>query len=141
MKIFESRKLTDAEFVERTRKQLQKSRRWAWICLIGSGMFVAFFFWFFYIVIDMIGGFWNKDSAANQHLQNSMEWYRIGLATGACLGGFAMLLLVKAFWYFCEFLMMLSGNRRDKLLVAYYDQLHPLDAKAPAPSNAGKFSN
>jgi hypothetical protein len=63
------------------------------------------------------------------------------LATGAFFGGFAMLLLVKVFWYFCEFLMLLAGNRRDKLLVACYDQLHPLDAKAPAPSRAEKFSH
>lgn len=89
--------------------------------------------------IRMIGGFGDNDTAISQHLQNSMEWYRIGLATGACFGGVAVLLLVKAFWYFGEFLTMLAGNRRDRLLVAYYDQLHPLDAKAPAPSSAPTF--
>jgi len=135
MNIFKSPKLADAEFVEKTRKQLQKSRRWAWIGLIGSAMFVVFFFWFLFVVVGFIGGFWDKDTAINQHFQSSMQWYRIGIATGAGFGIVATIFLGKAALYFYKFLEMLAGNRRDKLLVAYYDQLHPLDAKAPAPSN------
>jgi hypothetical protein len=61
------------------------------------------------------------------------------LATGACFGGFAVLLLVKVAFYFFEFLTLLVGRRQDKLLVVFYDQLHPLDAKAPAPSSAENF--
>jgi hypothetical protein len=140
MNIFQSRKLTDTEFVEKIRKQLQKSKRWAWFMLIFSGAALALFVWVIFIAIDFAGS-WNQDNSHDQRLSNWLEWYRIGLATGACFGGFAMLLLVKVFWYFCEFLMLLTGNRRDKLLVTYYEQLHPLDAKAPAPSSAEIFSH
>jgi hypothetical protein len=139
MKLFQSRKLTDAEFVERTRKKLQKGKRWAWFMLIFSGAMLALFVWFLFIVIDLTGGAWNKDTVINQRLQSSMEWYRIGLATGACFGGFAMLLLVKVGSYFYEFLTLLAGRRQDKLLVAYYDQLYPLEAKAPAPSSVPRY--
>ncbi|HVU26676.1 MAG TPA: hypothetical protein VHG71_02945 [Verrucomicrobiae bacterium] len=140
MNIFQSRKLTDAEFVEKIRKQLQKSKYWAWFMLFFSGAMLVLFFWFLYLMIDFAGS-WSEDNSHDKNLANWLYWYRIGLATGACFGGFAMLLLVKVFWYFCEFLMLLTGNRRDKLLVDCYDQLHPLDAKAPAPSSIEKFSH
>src|SRR5580704_7658432 len=130
MKIFPSDKLSDAEFVEKVRKQLRKGRRWAWFGLIASGMFVVLFFYFMYAAVVIVGGFSSDDNRVNHHLQNSMEWYRMGLATGACFGFLASFFLVKAFWYFAEFLLLLVGNRRDRLLVASYDQLHPLEAKA-----------
>ena len=140
MKIFQSRKLTDVEFVEQTRKKIQKGKRWAWFMLFFSGAMLVFFVWLLFVAIDFAGS-WSKDSSHDQHLSNWLEWYRIGLATGACFGGFAMLLLVKVAFYFYEFLTLLVGRRQDKLLIAYYDQLHPLDAKAPAPSSAEKFSH
>jgi hypothetical protein len=139
MKIFPWSDLSDTEFVEKVRKQLRKGRRWAWLGLIGSGISIALFFFFIYVVVTIVGGFSSDDNRVNQHLQNSMQWYRTGLATGVCFGFFATFLLVKAFWYFAEFLLLLAGNRRDRLLVAFYDQLHPLDAKAPAPSTAEKI--
>src|SRR5215469_8747042 len=140
MKIFPSSNLSDAEFVEKVRKQVRKGRRWAWVGLIGSGMFIALFCYFLYVVVTIVGGFSSKDNDVNQHLRTSVEWYRTGLATGVCFGVFATFLLAKAFWYFAEFLLLLAGNRRDKLLVALYDEIHPLDAKAPAPSTAEKIS-
>ncbi|HTR42625.1 MAG TPA: hypothetical protein VMH87_13515 [Pseudomonadales bacterium] len=141
MKIFPSSNLSDAEFVEKVRKQLRKGRRWAWMGLIGSVMFVVLFVWFIYVIVTIVGGFSSKDSSVNQHLQTSMEWYRTGLATGVCFGVFATFLLAKAFWCYAEFLLLLAGNRRDKLLIALYDELHPLEAKAPAPSTAEKTSH
>ena len=102
--------------------------------LFFSAVMLALFVWFLFIALDFAGS-WSEDNSYDKHLSNWLEWYRIGLVTGACIGGFAMLLLVKVFWYFCEFLMLLAGNRRDKLLVVYYDQIHPFNAKAPAPSN------
>ena len=140
MNIFQSRKLSDAEFIEQTRKKIQKGKRWAWFMLIISVAMLVFFVWLLFVAIDFAGS-WSKDNSHDQHLSNWLEWYRIGLATGACFGGFAMLLLVKVAFYFYEFLTLLVGRRQDKLLVAYYDQLHPLDAKAPAPSSAEKFSH
>ena len=135
MKIFQSRKLSDAEFVERIRKQLQRRKRWACLMLIFSGVMLALFIWFLFIASHFAGS-WSTDSTHDQRLSNGLEWYRIGFVSGLFLGGFAMLLLVKVTFYFCEFLVLLAGDRRNKLLVAYYDQLHPLESNAPAPSKA-----
>jgi len=136
MNIFQLRKLTDAEFVEKVRKQLQKNRRWAWAGLVASGSFLGLFIWFSFLFIGIshLGS-----EGGEKHHSDFNDWYQAGFKLGAILGAFAMLLLVKVFWYFCEFLIWLAGNRRDKLLVACYDQLHPLDTKAPAPSSAEKF--
>jgi hypothetical protein len=109
MKIFQSRKLTDAEFVERIRKQLQKRKRWAWLMLIFSGVILALFFWFLFIAIDFAGS-WSTDSTHDQRLSNGLEWYRIGFVSGSLLGGFAMLLLVKVTFLFLRVFGFTGGE-------------------------------
>jgi len=128
MKIFESRKLTDGEFVGKVRKQLQRGKRWAWFVLFFSVAMIGLLIYFLVFAIDLVTS-WNKDYGQN------LQAFHAGLAVGLLIGCFAAILLGKAALYFYEFLLLLAGNRRDKLLVACYDQLHPLDAKAPAPSN------
>jgi hypothetical protein len=132
MKLFPSRKLSDPEFVERTRKYLQKGKRWAWIGLIFSGAFFIFLIYFLIFAIDWF-------SSSNKAFSENAQAFHAGFLLGCMMGMFVTFLLAKTVLYFWEFLNLLLGNRRDKLLVAYYDQLHPLDAKAPAPSNVPRY--
>lgn len=138
MKIFSSRKLSDEELVNNVRKQLQKGKRWGWFIVVISGAFSILTIWFVFIVLSFFGS-WSHDNNKDQHFHNLWEWYRIGIATGVALGLVLGVLISKVFFYFYEAITMLAGNRRDKLLVAYHDQLYPFDAKAPAPSTAEKI--
>jgi hypothetical protein len=137
MKIFQSRKLTDAEFVEKIRKQLRINRRWAWIGIIISGTLVVLFVWIFLLFINFISSM----GQLAEHVNPKSQMFYTGLALGCTMGLVLTVILGKIFLYFYKSLELLFGNRRDKLLVAYYDQFHPLDAKAPAPSSAEKFSH
>jgi fatty acid desaturase len=105
MKIFQSRKLTDAEFVEKIRKQTLSAKRRAWILLAFS---------FFYL--GLIVFLW--------HLAAKYEWFQTGFLVGCFVGVFIGFLLMKALMYFVFFLEHLFGYRKEKLLIAYYDQLH-----------------
>src|SRR5207248_6711543 len=98
--------------------------------LAASCCFLILAVWLFSLVIHFI------HIENNPALHPPADPYRNGFLAGICVGAFSMMLVVKVLWYFVESLNLLFGNRRDTLLVAYYDQLHPLDAKAPAPSVA-----
>jgi hypothetical protein len=123
MKIFESRKLTDAEFVERTRKNLQKNKRRAWFMLVLSLLFIAELV---YILNFAVGWFdsWKKDLLLSQAFQ---QYQSKVLVMSASFGCIATIPWLGAVFCFCEFLKQLFGNRRDKLLIAYYDQLHSIN--------------
>jgi hypothetical protein len=135
MNIFQSRKLTDAEFVEKVRKQLRRNRRWAWIGIVGSITFIVFFVWIFILFVDFVSSM----GQLSEHVSPKSQMFYTGLTLGCTFGAVLTIILGKIIFYFCESLILLFGNRRDKLLVAYYDQIHPLDAKAPAPSNISKL--
>jgi hypothetical protein len=137
MKLFQSRKLSDPEFVEEIRKRLQKGRRWAWMMLAASGLALGVFIFFVYIVFHF-ADVWGDQ---NSHVSKLYDWfdgYRIGFMTGVFLGVLGTIFFLKIFIYFLKFLILLKGEREDRLIVAYYDELHPLDGKAPAPSTATK---
>ena len=131
MNIFQSRKLTDAEFAEKVRKQLRINRRWAWIGIIISVTLVVLFVWVFILFIDFISSMGNLAKPIDP---KSQAFYT-GLTLGCIFGLVLTVILVKIFLYFYKCVELLYGNRRDRLLIAYYDKLHPLDAKALAPSN------
>ena len=107
MKIFQSRKLTDAEFVEKVCKQTKSAKRRAWGLLAFS---------FFYL--GLIAFFWL--------LTVKYEWFQMGFYVGCFVGIFVGFLLMKALMYFVFFLEHLFGYRKEGLLIAYYEQLHSM---------------
>jgi hypothetical protein len=131
MNAFQSRKLSDAEFVEKVRKQLRISRRWAWFGIIVTGMLLVLFAWVFSMFINFIS---SVGDLAERIDPKSQAFYS-GLSLGCVFGLLLTFILAKILLYLYKCVELLYGNRRDMLLIAYYDQLHPFDAKAPAPSN------
>ena len=129
MSLFKRQRLSDQQIVERTRKSLRTSRRVAWLYLALGVLVSAGFIYFLCLGLDWV-------ASADKVFSEETESYKFGLLTGYSLGFVATLLLAKAAFYFYEFIDLLVGNRGDKLLVACYDQLHPFDSKAPAPSSA-----
>ena len=136
MKMLQSRNLTDAEFVEKIRKQLRINRRWAWVGIVISGILVGLFVWAFILFVDFISSMGNLAKS----IEPKSQAFYTGLTLGCTFGLFLTIILAKIFLYFYKCIELLLGNRRDRLLVTYYDQLHPLNAKAPAPSATEKFS-
>jgi fatty acid desaturase len=103
--MFQSRKLTDAEFVEKIRKQTKSAKRRAWI------LFAFAFFYLGFIVFLC-------------HFAAKNGWSQMGFIAGCLVGVFIGFLLMKALMYFVFFFEHLFGYRKEKLLIEYYDQLH-----------------
>jgi hypothetical protein len=118
MKIFESRKLTDAEFVEQTCENLQRSKRLTWLWFSFSILFFILFFWLLHLVVSWISH--PTDFQTDQ-------WHQIDLKIVASGSSLETAALFMAIFSFSQFSDSLFSNRRDKLLVTYYDQLHPLN--------------
>ena len=106
--------------------------------LVISCFFMGLVVWFLAFVINSFGF---SDDSPDQLLRDTSHWFHMGVALGLTFGVLIGLFVFKMFFYFFEAITMLFGNRRDKLLVAYYDQLHPLETKAPAPSTSQNFSH
>jgi hypothetical protein len=105
MNIFQLRKLTDAEFVEKIRKQTKSAKRRAWILLAFAFFYLGF--------IVFLCRFAAKDG-----------WFQMGFFAGCLVGIFIGCLLMHSLLYFVYFFEHLFGYRKEKLLVQYYDQLH-----------------
>jgi uncharacterized membrane protein (DUF485 family) len=133
MKLF-SRKLSDAEFVARLHKRLDKGKRYARFGLIFHALFLCVVIYLFISAYDLISSF-KADFGRTPEASTS---FQMGLLLGLGIGSFLLMLLFHTIYGFINCLILLLGSRRDKLLVAYYDRLYPLDAKAPAPSSALK---
>ena len=138
MNLFSSRKLSDEEFLQQVRKQLQKGKYWGWFLLLMGIFLVILLVWLLFIIAHIFNS-WGQDAGHDKHLPNPLKWYQMGVAMGVLLGSFIAIMIAKVFLYIYEAVTLIKGNRRDKLLIALYDQLHPLDAKAPAPSTAEKI--
>jgi len=105
MKIFQSDKLPDAAYVEKIRKQLSSAKCIAWKCLAFSAIYLA--------SIPFMCYFAKKE-----------DFYSTGFFGGCAVGIFIGVLLIMSVNYFSFFIIHLFGNRTEKLLIAYYDQLH-----------------
>ena len=106
MKLFRWRRLTDAELVEKIRKQNQSARWRAWWLLCMSLTYLG-----------MIAVLWIWTEKTNA---GGMPDY-----AGGCFAGlFTGIFLIKSLLYFVYFTQYLFGRRQEKLLVALYDQLH-----------------
>jgi hypothetical protein len=131
MKLF-SRTLSDAEFVARVRKQLEKGKRWGRYGLIFYALFSCGIIYLLISAYDLIASF-KADFGRTPEASTS---FQMGLILGLGVGSILWMLFLHAISGFTNCLILLTGNRRDKLLVACYDRLYPLEAKAPAPSSA-----
>jgi hypothetical protein len=127
-----SRKLSDAEFVARVRKQSEKGKRWGRYGLVFYALFSCGIFYLLISAYNLISSF-KADFGRTPEASTS---FQMGLLLGLGVGSILWMLFLHAISGFTNCLILLTGNRRDKLLIAYYDQLHPLDSKAPAPSKA-----
>jgi hypothetical protein len=129
MKMFQKLKLTDVEFVEQTRKQLQKSKRWIWFSLLFIGISSVLYCWYSISSVNHLAS-WMTELPRNPHDPSSgraEQFYQSGMKLGAALGfGFGTT-ISGAIFIFSHLLNRLSVDRRDKLLVACYDQLHSLN--------------
>ena len=105
MKIFESRKLSDIEFVEKIRRQTLSAKHRAWFLLAFS---------FFYLGLIVLA--WQ--------IAAKYEWSQMGFYAGCFVGVFIGVLLMHALMYFVFFIEHLFGYRKERLLIAYYDQLY-----------------
>jgi hypothetical protein len=121
MKIFPSRDLSDAEFVEKVRKQVLSARRQSWgalaFSLLHAGLVV--FSWYF---------------AIKHHV------LQMGFVAGCFVGTFTGFGVMFAVYYFIIFIQHFFGSRRDKLLVAYYDRFYSLNADKTIPPASEKTS-
>ena len=126
MNILQLRKLSDAELVEQTRRQLQRDKRWIWFWVIVVGAGSILFFWQSISSINDLAT-WMIKLPQNPHDPSSgraERFWENGVKVGASLGfglGTSMSTATAFFFYLLSRLLV---DRRDKLLVAYYDQLH-----------------
>jgi hypothetical protein len=119
MNIFGLRNLSDDELAERARKQIQTGHRLRWfylvlsICCFGIATCCLSF-----------GFDWVETFTRGKGVRGvQWHWFLFGLSTGFSFGFFAILLFGKAALFFYFFLDPLLSNRKDALLVQYYDQL------------------
>src|SRR5260370_32256813 len=100
MNILQSRKLTDAEFVEKVRKQLRINRRWAWVGIIISGTLVVLFVWICFLFIN----FASSMGQTAEHVNPKSQMFYAGLTLGCTMGLVLTVILCKIFLYFYKFI-------------------------------------
>ncbi len=126
---FKRRKLSDVELVEQTRKFLPMNRRAKWVHLcLGIGLLVMFAVAAAYLTnwlemqrltIETL-----DESAARQRGESSFETgYSWGLMGGMGVGFVLAYLLFKAWHFSMMFAYLLGQERKDTLLVAFWDEL------------------
>ena len=108
MKMFPSQNLSDAEFVEKIRKQTLSAKRRAWFLLSLSIIYVGLIFLIWFIA-------------------KKSNFLQMGFIGGCFVGFFTGIFLVHAGIYLAFFLQHLFGYRKEKLLITYYEQLHSLN--------------
>jgi hypothetical protein len=110
MKMFPWSDLSDTEFVEKVRKQTQSAKRRAWFLLSLSviDLGLIFLIWCFAKKLDL---------------------FQMGFIGGWFAGFFMGVFLAHAGIYFAFFLQHLFGYRKERLLIAYYEQLNPQKTK------------
>ena len=118
--------LTDAEYVERVRKDIERVRRLGkWFALFAAVMAVAWVYLVIRCVQALAGGFLGLP--ANQLF--------VGLAVGAAFGlGFGLIAL-KIGHFVAQAITMWKGDRTSQLLVKYHDALVGL-ARSERPPEA-----
>lgn len=108
------KKMTDADLIERTRKNLKWFRRVAWIHLVVVAGFSILIPKFFSFITDFIGDMPNEDFR---------KWAWSGLLFGLVMGTALALYVYKAAQAIVMGFDLLQVNRKDKLLVKYHDLL------------------
>jgi hypothetical protein len=107
------KKLTDAEFVEKQRKNLDLSKRFAWIYIIVVGAFCILIPKFYHLFQDLIQNL--PDDA------KKLAWsgFYLGIVMGLILSSFVF----KAAESIIRGFNILNFNRSTRLLIKYHDLL------------------
>jgi hypothetical protein len=117
------RPLSDAEFVEKTRKRLQSRRSLAWFGLVWLMLAVPSFLYLLWPLAQWL-----------QHLPDEIQhlgWAAVGAGFfyGGCVGPFMMVALFMVLQGFG----LSSFGRGERLLVEYYDALQ----RSPSHEDTG----
>jgi TRAP-type C4-dicarboxylate transport system permease small subunit len=103
---------SDAQYVRSVRTKLRDAKRTAWLQLVLSILYMA-------IVVAtgtmFVKFFWDDPEMMN--FEEPSRGPAMGLAYGAIIGLFTTYAVVA----FARFVRTLFGNKRDKLLVKYYE--------------------
>jgi hypothetical protein len=115
MNIFGSRKPSDDELIERTRKQLDNPKgRWLLLVLaVGSAAVAVWLGPNIFLWIDTL-----KSSGPQ------WQWFLFGFSSGLTVAAFLMWLCLSSFYWFWLFFAPSLFARKDRLLVRYYERVH-----------------
>jgi hypothetical protein len=113
------RPVSDSEFVERTRRGLDRPKICAWLCLVGLVMAVPCFLYFLWLLARGV-------ERLPDEIQN-LGWAAVsaGFFFGGCLGPFmagALMMVLQGFG-------LLGFGRSERLLVKYYDIVHHAESQ------------
>jgi len=116
------RPVSDCEFVERTRRRLDRPRVYAWSSLVCLVMAVPCFLYFLWLLARGV-------ERLPDEIQN-LGWAAVaaGFFFGSCLGPFmigALMMVLQGFG-------LLGFGRTEQLLVKYYDIVHPSESQKDA---------
>jgi hypothetical protein len=117
------RPVSDSEFVERTRRKLDRPRVYAWPCLVCLVMAIPCFLYFLWLLARGV-------ERLPDEIQN-LGWAAVaaGFFFGGCLGPFMMGTLMMVLQGFG----LLGFGRSEQLLVRYYDLVH----RSESPKDTG----
>ena|SRR2546426_11374783 len=116
-----SGELSDEDVVENARKRLRASRKAEWVVLAISLVLAGAATWFTPKIFDLVESF----AKAQRGVQ--WQWFVAGMSAGATVSG---MLAFTWFWVLYSIVLFFTPrvfHRRDRLLVQYYDALHPCD--------------
>jgi hypothetical protein len=108
------KRMSDADLVDRTRRNLKWFKRVAWIHLIVLVALSIFIPKFYIRIVDTIGDM--PDNDFRKH-----AW--LGLAFGVVMGCVLAMYITKATEAIVMGFDLLQVNRKDRLLVKYHDML------------------
>ena len=104
--------LTDAEIVERARKDLQRSRRWGkWLVMSNAALLLAYVY-----ILQLIASVLWK-------LGGNQLQFAAGFAAGVLIGFILGVPVLHLAVQLVETIKLLKGDRTSALLVKYYDTL------------------
>jgi hypothetical protein len=109
--------LSDDEIVERTRKRLNANWKFRVLLFIASLGFGGILLWGSPMMVK-----WVTDGLTQSGTQ--WRWFYMGMSTGMALGTMLFLGGLMAILFLLMALFPNPFERRDRLLVKYYDKLH-----------------
>ena len=115
MNILLESRLSDEELIQRTRKRLNTSWKFRVLLLIAGLLWGGLTLWLIPVAFD-----WIEDGLKQSGAQ--WRWFYVGMSTG--LGSLLFISAMMAFYLLFLGIFSTILERRDRLLVQYYDELH-----------------